>query len=160
MDSICTAPRLSLFLTLPCSSLPPPRRLVWARGCEGMQPGQPSPIDRGTFHTMWRSAQHKLAQAKEEEGEMFLVIVFVFPRSHWVCWGPAFWKVAEHLPSGLLKHTASAFPIKLPLSLSMSLLIFLLSSPHLVGEGSEQVTGCMLLGRVNPLESFLVLLWA
>lgn len=38
------------------------------------------------------------AQGKEEEAGIFVVLVFVFSSNHYMCWGPAFWEVAKHLP--------------------------------------------------------------
>lgn len=37
------------------------------------------------------------AEGKDKEGGTFVVMVLVFPRSHYMCWGLAFQQVAGHL---------------------------------------------------------------
>lgn len=93
------------------------------------------------------------AQRKEKEGQMVVVMVFVFPSKPYKCWGPAAQVVARHLPAdgkrwvnssfALLVCATFALPIKLPLPRSSRLLAILLFSPsHRKGNKMLSGFGC------------------
>jgi len=106
---------------------------------------------KGRFRTLWcQTRQEKLRERRGEEG----------PSCLWCLSSQETVMHAEALLSGkwldiclpmgssellnvfyLLAWTAFAFPIKLPLSLSMSLLAFLIFSPHPMREGRDQAAG-------------------
>jgi len=71
----------------------------WARAWEGTKLGQLIQIDccHISCHMMPCSAIK--AQEKEEEGEIMVLMAFVFPSNLSACWGHASEAVAGHLPA-------------------------------------------------------------
>lgn len=57
-------------------------------------------LTKGSFHNIWRHAQHIRWWEKDEGGKMiFRVMAFVFSSDHYMWWNSAFPGMAEHQPA-------------------------------------------------------------
>lgn len=110
-----------------------------------------SKLIKGVYHTVWcHTQQEKIGERRGKEGRSWLWCLssqetvthaedLLSAKRLDICLpvGSSEWVPLFHL----LACTAFTFPIKLSLSLFMSLLVFLLFSPHPIGEESDQEVG-------------------
>lgn len=119
-------------------------QIGWARVCRGTQLGQLIPTEQRD------SLQCVMSGSGIEEKRVLMVMTFAFPSKCYRCWSSVLQYGTGHLPKvrseliplfPWLAHTCFAFPIKISLSSSMSLLASILFSSWPSGKGIEQGAG-------------------